>query len=106
MALLNCFLKRLTAVVRLLAALALLPAAANAASGDFIALCYHEVERDGAAGLTRTAVTAGDLAAGTAAAMRVVEADGFRNYGLDAFPEAGFELVWRALSLRSQPLLP
>lgn len=45
-------------------------------------------------------------AAGTAAAMRVVEADGFRNYGLDAFPEAGFELVWRALSLRSQPLLP
>lgn len=40
------------------------------------------------------------------AQMRCLEADGFRQFGLRGFPDAGFEAVWRLLSLRSQPLLP
>lgn len=45
-------------------------------------------------------------AADIAAAMRRIEADGYRNYGIDAFPDAGFDAVWRTLSLRAQPLPP
>ena len=45
---------------------------------DFIALCYHEVERDGSGGLTRTAVTAGDLAAQFA----WLQANGYRPVSL------------------------
>ena len=43
--------------------LALLPVAGARAAGDFISLCYHEVESDQSPGLTATAVRAGDLAA-------------------------------------------
>lgn len=84
MALLNYLLKRLAAAASLLAAFALLPVAASAASGDFIALCYHEVERDGAAGLTRTAVTAGDLAAQFA----WLQANGYRPVSLQQIIDA------------------
>lgn len=45
-------------------------------------------------------------AADIAATMRSLDADGYRQYGLDALPASGFDSVWRALSLRSQPLLP
>jgi len=38
--------------------------------------------------------------------MRRLEADGFRQFGLAGFSEAGLDAVWPALSLRSQPLLP
>jgi len=38
--------------------------------------------------------------------MRRLEADGFRQFGLAGFPDAGFDAVWSNLSLRSQPLLP
>jgi biofilm PGA synthesis lipoprotein PgaB len=41
-----------------------------------------------------------------AAEMRRLEADGFRQFGLAGLPEAGFDTVWRALSLRSVPVLP
>jgi biofilm PGA synthesis lipoprotein PgaB len=41
-----------------------------------------------------------------ARAMRRLEADGFRQFGLAGFPDAGLDAVWRNLSLRSQPLLP
>lgn len=44
-------------------------------------------------------------AADIAREMRRLDADGFRQFGLSAFPEAGFDAVWRELSLRSQPLL-
>lgn len=45
-------------------------------------------------------------AAQIAGKMRRLEADGFRQFGLAGFPEAGLDAVWSALSLRSQPLLP
>ncbi|MBK7425423.1 MAG: poly-beta-1,6-N-acetyl-D-glucosamine N-deacetylase PgaB [Propionivibrio sp.] len=45
-------------------------------------------------------------AAEIARAMRRLEADGFRQFGLAGFPDAGFDPVWSNLSLRSQPLLP
>jgi peptidoglycan/xylan/chitin deacetylase (PgdA/CDA1 family) len=45
-------------------------------------------------------------AATIAATMRSLDADGYRQFGLDALPVSGFEPVWRELSLRSQPLLP
>ncbi|HQR50936.1 MAG TPA: poly-beta-1,6-N-acetyl-D-glucosamine N-deacetylase PgaB [Methylophilaceae bacterium] len=38
--------------------------------------------------------------------MRRLEADGFRQFGLADFPQAGYDAVWKAISLRSQPLLP
>jgi hypothetical protein len=38
--------------------------------------------------------------------MRRLEADGFRQFGVAGLPDNGFEAVWRALSLRSQPALP
>lgn len=45
-------------------------------------------------------------AAEIARAMRRLEADGFRQFGLAGFPAVGFDAVWPNLSLRSQPLLP
>ena len=44
-------------------------------------------------------------AADIAREMRRLDADGFRQFGLSAFPETGFDPVWSELSLRSQPLL-
>lgn len=42
-----------------------------------------------------------------AAAMQRLEADGWRQFGVAGFPDAaGAAALWRALSLRSQPLLP
>ncbi|HEY1287771.1 MAG TPA: poly-beta-1,6-N-acetyl-D-glucosamine N-deacetylase PgaB [Burkholderiales bacterium] len=41
-----------------------------------------------------------------ASEMRRLEADGFRQFGVAGLPDNGFEAVWRALSLRSQPALP
>lgn len=90
MALLSQYAKRFMAAVSagLLLASAALPTAAGAvpdtASGDFIALCYHEVERDGSAGLTRTAVTAGDLAAQFA----WLQANGYRPVSLQQIIDA------------------
>lgn len=45
-------------------------------------------------------------AARIAGDMRRLEADGFRQFGIASLPDAGFEVVWPALSLRSYPLLP
>jgi hypothetical protein len=45
-------------------------------------------------------------AANIAATMCSLDADGYRQFGLDTLPASGFEPVWRELSLRSQPLLP
>jgi len=49
---------------------------------------------------------AGLPAARIAAEMRRLEAEGFRQFGVGGLPDGGFDAVWRALSLRSQPVLP
>ena len=51
---------------------------ASPGAGDFVALCYHEVERETSTRLTRTAVRAGDLAAQFA----WLQANGYRPVSL------------------------
>ena len=45
-------------------------------------------------------------AAGIAGAMRRLEADGFRQFGIAALPDTGLDVIAPALSLRSFPLQP